>query len=192
MSCLALLSLPLALTANAAEIRSIKIDRNGDRYTLVSITHFDATPRQVFQVLIDYDRLAAISETIKESRYLKSDDDNHSLVFTRIGACVLFYCKTIVKVERLETIEPRSIVTTAIPARSDVRYSRSEWKLEANNDGSTNVVYQLEFEPDFWVPPLIGPFLIKRKLIDFGDAAVDKIEAIAQEIDGSYRDDNAK
>jgi hypothetical protein len=37
-------------------------------------------------------------------------------------------------------------------------------------------------EPDFWIPPGIGPYLIKRKFRNNGGDAIDRIEAIAREL----------
>ena len=48
-------------------------------------------------------------------------------------------------------------------------------------DGGTRVRYQLKFEPDFWVPPAIGPYMIKRRLRSGGGRAIDRIELIAQD-----------
>jgi hypothetical protein len=33
--------------------------------------------------------------------------------------------------------------------------------------------------PDFWVPPVIGPYYMKRALKSGGEKAVDRIEALA-------------
>ncbi len=166
--------------ANGAEVTDIEIKRDGSRYVLVSTTHYDATPEQVFGVLIDYDRLAEISDAIEESRYIEPGDDGQVLVYTRIGACVFFYCKTIEKIEHLEFTHPTYIQTTAIPDRSNVLYSQSEWKLAAADGGGTEVIYRFEFEPNFWVPPLIGTMIIKRVFIDDGASTVDQIEKLAQ------------
>ncbi len=163
-----------------AEILDVEIEHDGARYRLVSTTHFDAPQQDVFDTLTDYDQLARISETIKESHYLSPAEDGQQLVFTRLGACVLFYCKTIVKVERLELDTPCRIVTTAIPERSNVLFSRSEWLFTTEKDGGTIVVYQLEFEPGFWVPPIIGPLIIRNLLIKDGASAVQEIEAMAK------------
>jgi len=73
---------------------------------------------------------------------------------------------------------PCYIAATAIAERSTVHYSRSEWSLYADSDGTT-VIYRLEFEPGFWVPPLVGPIVIKRMLLKRGAAAVEAIEAMA-------------
>jgi hypothetical protein len=44
--------------------------------------------------------------------------------------------------------------------------------------------YRLEMEPDFWVPPLIGPWYLKRTLSHGGVRAVSRIERLARELDG--------
>jgi uncharacterized protein YndB with AHSA1/START domain len=108
------------LPAVGGEIREIQVDRDGSRYTLVSTTFFDAAPEQIFRVLIDYDRLAQISRTIEESRFLEPDADGRTLVFTRLGACVFLFCRTVEKIEYLEFTPPEYIQTTAIPERSNV------------------------------------------------------------------------
>jgi len=179
------LGISIASPAHAAEIRSVDFEHDGNRYRLVSDTRFDAKPENIFAVLTDYDHIAQISETIKESRYLDPGDDGQALVFTRIGSCVLFFCKTVEKVERVESIRPTYIQTTAIPERSNVRYSKSEWILSEGKGGGTEVIYRVEFEPDFWVPPLVGPLLIKRALIEEGRTAVQQIEALAGQFSGS-------
>ena len=85
-SSLILLTVFLLPLANGAKIADLEIKRNGSRYSLVSTTNFDATPEQVFRVLIDYDQLAEISKTIKESRYLEPREDGQALVYTRVHA----------------------------------------------------------------------------------------------------------
>jgi hypothetical protein len=41
------------------------------------------------------------------------------------------------------------------------------------------MIYDFEMEPGFWVPPIIGPFVIKRALRASGGNAVGRIEAVA-------------
>lgn len=179
LSCGVLLAFALIDGALGANILSVDAIRTGDRYTVISNTHFDATPDSLFCALLDYDQLSGISDTIKESRYLEAGGNGERLVYTRIRGCVFLFCKTVEKVEHLESTRPNFIQTNAIPERSNVRYSRSEWRLSAASGGGTNVAYKLEFEPDFWVPPFIGAMLIKHALIADGASAVTRIEALA-------------
>jgi hypothetical protein len=166
----------------AATIRTVQIDRKDGRYVLESETYLDAPPNAVFRVLTDYDQFAQISSVFEESRFVGSDDDGTPLVYTRVEGCVWLFCKTMERVERLEFNAPDFIATTALPARSDFRYSRSEWQLSPEGDHGTRVQYRLEMEPDFWVPPLLGPMLIKRKLVQGGADAVVRIEGLAQQL----------
>jgi hypothetical protein len=64
------------------------------------------------------------------------------------------------------------------PQQSDFAYSREQWQLIPEGDG-TLMIYNFEMEPGFWVPPLIGPYVIKRALKAGGGNAVGRIETVA-------------
>jgi hypothetical protein len=92
--------------------------------------------------------------------------------------CVLLWCKSFVRIGHL-TLQPTSeIVANAHPDKSDFKRSRERWQLIPEGDG-TLLVYEFEMVPDFWVPPIIGPFYMKRALKSGGEKAVDRIEALA-------------
>ncbi len=176
-------SLVLFSTAiNAAEIRALTVDKNGPRYTFTSITFVDAPVEPVFEILVDYDSFDRLSSVITESRFLDPDADGTPLVFTRTRGCLLFYCKTLDRVERLESVPHSEILATALPEKSDVKYSRARWLLVSEGDG-TLIDYVMEFEPDFWVPPLIGPWIIKKRLRSGGAKIINRIEAFARDLD---------
>jgi hypothetical protein len=170
----------------AATIDSIDVSRKKGRYSLVAGAHLDATPESIYAVLTDYDdnRFGRISSVYKESRYLEPANDGTPIVFTRMEGCLLSYCMTLNRTERLETVEPHYIKSYAIPEESDFKYSTSEWQLEPDGVGGTNMSYKLEMEPDFRVPPVIGPWYLKRTLSKGGIRAVSRIERLAREIDG--------
>ena len=93
-----------------------------------------------------------------------------------------FFCKSMRRVERLEAEEPRFIRTVTLPERSDFEYATSEWLLEPEGHG-TKVTYKLEMQPDFWVPPVVGPWFLKRTLMEGGTRAVNRIERLARTLD---------
>ncbi len=78
-----LLSFCVVTAAFAADIRSVQIEHNDARYQLVSNTHFDAPLQDVYDTLIDYDQLAAISKVIKKSHYLEATDHGESVILGR-------------------------------------------------------------------------------------------------------------
>ena len=67
----------------------------------------------------------------------------------------------------------------ANPQVSDFELFEEHWEFAEESDG-TRVLYKLVMEPDFWVPPAIGPYLIKRKLKNDGGEALNRIEDIAR------------
>ena len=170
--------------AASATIDSIDVDRDGGVYSLRSETHLAASPEAIRAVLTDYDNFDRISHVYKEFGYLEAEPDGTPVIFTRMEGCVLFFCKSLKRVERLEADEFEHIRTVTLPEQSDFRSSVSEWSIEAAGTGS-RVIYTLEMEPDFWVPPLIGPPLLKRTLKRGGTRALDRIESLAQEVDAA-------
>jgi len=170
----------------AATIETLDVTRKQARYELAANAHLDATPESIYAVLTDYadNAFGRISSAYKESRYLDPASDGTPIVFTRMEGCVLFYCMTLRRTERLETVEPRFIKSVVLPEQSNFKYSVSEWALEPDGVGGTNMIYKLEMEPDFRVPPVVGPWYLKRTLSQGGMRAVMRIERLARELDG--------
>jgi hypothetical protein len=169
-----------------ATLRDVDVSRRQDRYRVVAETHLDASPEAIYKVLLDFnnDRYQRISEIYKESSYLPPDGDGTPLVYTRVEGCLLGFCRSMRRVERLEVVTPRFIRSRTVPERSDFKYSMSEWTFAAEGDG-TRVTYLMEMEPDFLLPPFVGPWLLKRTLLQGAPAAIEQIENLAQEEDRS-------
>ena len=165
-----------------ANLRTVDVSRNRDRYRVVADTHLDASPEAIYKVLLDFDddRYQRISEIYKESSYLPPDPDGTPLVYTRVEGCLLGFCRSMRRVERLEVVTPEFIRSRAVPERSDFRYSMAEWTFAAE-DGGTRVTYEMEMEPNFWLPPFVGPWFLKRTLLHGAPAAIDQIELLAQQ-----------
>jgi hypothetical protein len=167
--------------AAAATLRNVDVSRDHGRYHLVADTHLDAPPAAVYRVLLDFDhdRYSQISEIYKESSYLPPDSDGTPLVYTRVEGCLLMFCRSMRRVERLEVVTPRFIRSKAVPDRSDFKFAMSEWTLEPEA-GGTKVTYTMDMEPDFWLPPFVGPWFLKRTLLRGAPVAIDRIESLAQ------------
>jgi hypothetical protein len=165
-----------------ATLRNVDVSRHQDRYRVVADTHLDASPEAIYKVLMDFngDRYQRISEIYKESSYLPPDSDGTPLVYTRVEGCLLRYCRSMSRVERLEVVTPQFIRSRTVPERSDFKYSLSEWTFEPDGEG-TRVTYLMEMEPDFWLPPFVGPWFLKRTLLKGAPAAIEQIEVLAQQ-----------
>ncbi|MEO1575362.1 MAG: hypothetical protein AAFU65_10435, partial [Pseudomonadota bacterium] len=62
-----------------------------------------------------------------------------------------------------------------------VKYGVSTWTL-AQKDGFTQVNFEMQMEPKFWVPPVVGPYLIRRFLRDGSADAAVRLETYALEL----------
>ncbi|MBT8109970.1 MAG: hypothetical protein KJO27_04525 [Gammaproteobacteria bacterium] len=184
MSRHALLVLPLLLWLNAtaaAEMRSINVEHHKGRYTVASEVWFDATVNQVFEVFRQWDLSTQFSSVIAESRDIAADEYGRPGYYVRNEGCLLFFCRSFVRQGHVELEVNEELRAFANPEISDFKLSNETWTFAAEK-GGTVVRYRLLMEPDFWVPPGIGPYLIKRKFRNNGADAIDRIEAIAREI----------
>ena len=170
----------------AATIEVVDVSRKQGRYELLADAHLGATPQALYHVLTDYDdnHFARIWSAYKESRYLGPAADGTPMIYTRMEGCVVLHCMSLRRTERLETEEPYRIRTYTVPEQSDFKFSKSEWVLEPEGAGGTRVTYKLEMEPDFRLPPLIGPWYLKRTLSKGVAGALMRIEQLARELDG--------
>lgn len=177
---LVLFTLSASAVISAAVLQSVEVTHLGKRYELLSQSQLNAPREAIFDILTDYERFGRISRAYTEFGYLDPAPDGTPIVHTTMEGCVLFFCKSLRRVELLETREPGFIRTVTLPEQSDFRYAVSQWDLEPRGEG-TLLTYHLEMEPDFWVPPLIGPWILKQRLESGGRRAVDRIERLALE-----------
>jgi len=174
-----------AALASAATIDGFDVKKQKGVYLFEANVHLQATRESIYAVITDFDDNAysRISRSYKESRYLEPAADGTPIVYTRMEGCMGKRCISFERTERLETDAPRWVKSTALPEQSDFKHATSEFVLEPDGDG-TKMLYKLEVEPDFWVPPLIGPWYMKRTVSKGALRAVTRIEGLARELDG--------
>ena len=175
-----LLLLLMVGVVDAAELRNIDVDRIDRRYVLTSEVWFDTNVEAIYAVFLDYDLTSRFSSFIVESRNLEPDAAGQRRFYIRNHGCVWFFCRSFERsgyVEHEPFVVIRSIADAEI---SDFHSSLESWRFQSDGTG-TLVVYEFDFEPKFWIPPLIGPYVLKRKLQNDSARALDRIEAIAQD-----------
>ncbi len=168
-----------AFQVEAAEFLSLDFTREGGgRYRLVSEIRMDAPADGVFEVLSDYEGFPRLSSVFEEGRVLEPVSNGRGLVYLRMKGCVLFFCRQVELVEILQVDPPREIIAVIDPDRSDLDFGRAVWSVVSEGSGSL-VRYELEMDPDFWIPPLIGPLVVEAALRSRGLRAARRIEALA-------------
>lgn len=165
----------------AAEMRSIDVQYEDGHYTVVSVVWFDASLDAMFEVFSSWDLSEEFSGAVVEAHDLEPDEHGRAGFYVVNRGCILFFCKSLTRQGYVESEEHRVIRAFADPAHSDFKLSNEAWEFAEQSDG-TVVTYTLLMQPDFWVPPAFGPYLIKRKLRSDGRAALNQIEVIAQSL----------
>ena len=164
----------------AAELQEIEVDRRDDFYELRSVARFATDESALYAVLVDYEKFRHFTSAIVESRNVEPDEQGRPRYFTRMEGCVLMWCRSFVRAGHLELQPEKEIIAIANPEESDFKSSRERWQLVPDGDG-TILIYEFQMVPDFWVPPILGPFMIKRALRAGGEKAINRIEALAIE-----------
>lgn len=173
-----LVAMLLAAAADPADLREISVEYENDRYHLQSEVWFAADAADLYRVLTNFDDYERISSAFVEAYDVPADEQGRPRFYTRMEGCMLVFCRSLVRYGYL-LLEPRSeIVAVSQPEKSDFKYCKERWRFEKHGEG-TLLYYDFEMEPDFWVPPVIGPWIIKRTLRVDGMDAIGRIEALA-------------
>ncbi|WP_297527345.1 SRPBCC family protein [Thiohalobacter sp.] len=174
----ALLFCFLALPAQAAELLNVLVEQRGTVYRVELDARFAAPAGRLRTLLTDYPHLDRINPSIHTSEVLAGAGPGRDRVRTVAKVCVAIFCKEIEQVQDLEVAPDGSINATVRPKQSDFRYGFARWRFEEDAAG-TRMRFVSEIEPAFWVPPLIGPWLIQRALRAEALESIHNLERLA-------------
>ena len=174
----ALWTLAAVAPARAATILETQVSHSDNVYRIRFAVLIDAPVARVRAVMTDFAQLTKLTDTLIESEVI-SRSAGKQRIRVVFRTCVLFFCKQMRKTEDVETLSDGDIVTVAVPEESDFHRAEARWRL-AGDGASTRVEYDAEMEPRFFVPPLIGPALVKSKIRRELIATVANLERLAQ------------
>jgi hypothetical protein len=98
---------------------------------------------------------------------------------------MLFFCKTIQHTKDVVIHSNGDIVTTMVPEHSDFSSGWERWRFRAEHN-KTRLIYHAVLEPTFYVPPLIGPWILKSTLSRTLTVTANRLEAIAKPVTPKY------
>jgi len=160
---LLLAGLLIARPGSGGEILESAVDYREGVYHIVMDVWIDAPEPIVRELVTAYNHLAQVNPAVQESEIIRTFSPDHHRVRSVIRLCFAFFCKRMIQVQDIEQREDGDIVATILPEASDFREGQGRWMLIREN-GGTRMRFTASLEPDFWVPPVIGPWLIRYKL----------------------------
>lgn len=182
--CMFILVLFFSAAAHAGEITRNDVSTEGDTYHMAAEAVLDAPYAQVHALLTDYAHLHHLNPAITHSEILRHEK-NALIVRVVTEKCVLFFCQKIINTQRVEEPTPGHIIAHTLPEQSNLKSGAMEWDihpLEGNEENKTVVYNSASFTPAFWVPPLIGPMVIRSTLQEEAVASMQVIETLANNV----------
>jgi hypothetical protein len=124
-----------------------------------------AAQPEIYTLLTDFDHFYRLNNIIVESAVINQQSDRVKKYRMLLYSCILFYCRDAVLVEDVQENGIDEVITVVDPVQSNFSSGRSRWKILPEGTGQTSIVLRKKLEPSFWIPPLIGPWMIKNKLL---------------------------
>ncbi|HEY9197890.1 MAG TPA: SRPBCC family protein [Gammaproteobacteria bacterium] len=165
--------------AQSGEVLDVAVEHFEQRYVVEIDARFAATPERLRALLTDYAHLQRINDSIRRSEVIEINSPQHHCVLTEAEVCVAVFCKRITQVQDVAVLPDGNILASVRPTRSDFSYGIARWDFWEEPTG-TRMRFRSEIEPAFWVPPLIGPWLIQRALQAETLKSVANLERLAE------------
>jgi hypothetical protein len=149
--------------AGAGSLQALDVSHTDGRYLLSADLVIDAPPAAVRERLTDYANLSALNPSIRRSSVVPAQPPFDARVTTVIEACVQVLCRTLRRVEDVRET-PERLVAVVVPADSDFRAGRTEWRLVPRGADAVLVQYRATLTPGFAVPPVVGTAMVRQGL----------------------------
>ena len=146
---------------SAAQTERAEISFEGRTYQYLFIARMKGDIDAVHAVVTDFDRMQRINDDIVASRVLARYDNGEVKRLLKLRHCILMFCFDMDFVERVREAAGH-ITTTIVPEESTFFDGTAHWQLEALPGGYTRVSVSARQSPRFWIPPVLGPIILKR------------------------------
>ncbi len=161
--CLSILALCLAApTAQAVDFRVLRV-HYGDGLHVELRALVKAPVQRIDRLLSDYDALARLVPIVTDSQRIAGAAPGAQRVRTRIQGCVWFMCASLANVIDVTRTGTGAYRAVTIPALSDFSAGHMDWSYTAAGR-YTLVRFDAQLKPTLWLPPLLGPYLVERKV----------------------------
>ena len=165
----------------AGTIRHASVEYSAGVYSVEFDALVTAEQPAIYALLTDFDHFYRLNNVILESAVINQQSDRVKKYRLLLYSCILFFCRDAELTENVQENGKDEIITEVDPALSDFRSGRSKWKILPEGIGQTSIEIRKNLEPSFWVPPLIGPWMIKNKLLQELSVMLDRLEQYASD-----------
>ena len=140
----------------------IEIVENSGVYKIKVVATVAAPASYVRYVLTDYKHIYRLNPSIIESEVLEQTDDT-AKVRTKVVGCAAYFCEELDRVEKVTVLQSGDIYAEVVPELSQFISGQTHWRIKQQGE-NCKVIYTSEMEPDIFIPPVVGKFLIKKSI----------------------------
>jgi len=161
-----MVALGASFPALAFSVDELDVTHDGDTYSVLFNVRIDVDAAKARELLTDYRQWPRISQTIKESRLVRDWPDGRKRVSADLRSCVVFIlCKTVRQVKDLQAAGTKGVFRTdMVPGEGDFASGWEIWEILDEGPQRTRLRYRAQLVPGFGLPPLVGPWILKREL----------------------------
>ena len=150
----------LAAAPPSGPVTRTDVTRDGSAVQVRSTIEAPAGVELCYAVLVDFDRLAEFIPGMQSSRIVSAPGE--PLLLRQVGTATAGLSTLAFDVTLAVAVEPLRWITFERVA-GNLEQMTGSWRVRG--DVAHCVIdYQAVLEPAFWVPPLVGPLLIRRKV----------------------------
>lgn len=162
----------------AGEVKKAVVQNEKGLYTLDIDVIVDAEQSAVWKIITDYDHMDRLNDMVTESGIIRNDNETIT-VRTINKTCILLYCINARLVQNFQEINHTIINTSVDATQSDFNFGEAQWRISPVPNNRTRIQYHCKKKPSFWIPPVIGPIIMKKKMLSTIKTTMDSIEMLA-------------
>jgi hypothetical protein len=175
----------IAASAQAAQVSGVQVARSGTRFLIDMHIAIDAPAPAVFRALQDYAAMARYNPDLRAVRVERTPASDRVRLFTTIHTCVLVFCKTMHQEQMMTataSADGGTLDAELLPHGGDFKAGHGLWVVKPcpTARAMTCLDISIELVPAFWVPPILGPWVIGRKMDEEAHHTGDGLEQTAR------------
>lgn len=168
--------------AAAGELQRADVDYRDGYYLLDFKAVINGRYDVVHRLVSDYADLHRLSDAVQESVVLGSPHPGVKRIRFVARVCILIFCFRKSLVADV-TEGPEGVYhATVVPALCDFKSGHGTWRFSADGPSHTLVYYHGVQQPAFWIPPVIGPYILRHKLVKEAISAIRNLERLANNV----------
>lgn len=167
-----------------AEVNSVEVSQAKGMYHLRISMTVNADTDSIKRIITDYENLTLINPYLKESKLVNNSEDERTEVSMLTEICIFLICYNIRHVQAFHPVKNDVLYSRIIPRMSDFKSGWVRWEIKEKDSDSTSPVTQIIFDteltPDFFIPPIIGPYQMKKKMLAMAKVTINNLEEKAK------------